>query len=381
MVGWFNPTTYSPAAAAQLRYALASQAQTNPYLLQQLGLLQQYPQLGGADAWRAFQSPDFMRGPCGCVPPPRIDFSGAPAGRGLAAVPESEGFGKAAVRDAAGYTIVPTGQHAAVKVFAPGAKAGDQPYLEVSGDPHIYMQKDGKMQHVSDFTKDSLFRLPSGTQLAFDTTSDTGQSVTQSVKVLSANDSVTLSGVNGGSPTRGEIAQTGYIDRANLAKQDEFILGGTNKDGRLYLEKNGQLEQVTGTDHNFDGQNSYRPVTVKTKANGGTGEDFFVDPSLKAPWGTPAWGNQLREESVDIARRLYGKDGATQVAQLMEADHVHGLLTQALGYPPDLFGGYGQWGGWPQLRFSVGGLMSSLAQNELYFQLLNQSRAGSPILA
>lgn len=360
---WFNPARFNPQ---QFNYSLALAAQTDPRVLQQAAQLQQ---LFGQDALlasgygsRGFQTQGFPANACGCMPSPAIQFSGAPAGRGLA--PNADGKG---VKTAGGYEVAATGNSAGWQIKGPDGK----PLYEVSGDPHIYkINADGSKTHIGDFTKDSQFRLPDGTVIACDTTSEHGRSVTQGLTIMNGNDAVKIEGIANNQIKRGEITATGFDERAKLdPKQDIFHIGGSAEANgqKIFIERNGKMEgelySVGGSKYNGD---QYIP-----EAKAGTEGQYFVDPRLRPQIGSDAWGNQLRGEMVDVARRTGSPEYAKQMAQLAEADHFHGMLVGALGYDPtQMFGGYGQWGGFPQQQFSVGNLFQLLyfqeAQNQLF---------------
>lgn len=370
---WFNPTSFSPAHAAQLQYNLALHCQTNPAALQQLGLLNRlYGQdalLSGGYGAQGPYSQGFAAGPCGCLPSPQIQFSGAPAGRGLTTNPE--GWPQGAVRTAGGYTIVPEGKDAAWSVYGPGAKPGDPAMTRIWGDPHVN-EKDGTRW---DFTKNSNFRLPDGTNIAVTTTSQTGQSVSSALDITNGADRVQVSGIDRNRPVTGAVTHDGYQARAALSNStDTFHLGGDANNQRWFLERDGKMQgEVTGA--------RYDRSTNRYEQNVNAESQFQVDPSLRPPFGSPAWGNQLRMEAVDIARRTGDPRYATDMANLMQADHVHGQLAHALGYDPTaLFGGYGDFGGFPQMGWSVGSLFQVLAFQEMQNQALAAGRVGAPIL-
>jgi hypothetical protein len=370
---WFNPTSFSPAHAAQMQYALALHAQGNPAALQQLSYLNQISSqdalLRGGYGQQGPYSQGFAAGPCGCIPSPQINFSGAPAGRGLTKSPE--GWPAGAVQTAGGYTVVPEGRDAAFSVYGPGAKPGDQPITRVWGDPHVN-EKDGTRW---DFTKNSNFRLPDGTNIGVTTTSQTGQSVTSALDITNGADRVQISGINSNSPTTGDITHDGYQARAHLSNgTDTYHLGGDATNQRWFLERDGRMQgEVTGA--------HYDRTTNRYEQDLNRDSQFSVDPSLRPPFGSPAWGNQLRMEAVDIARRSGNHDFAHNMGNLMHADHVHGALTHALGYDPTMiFGGYGGWGGFPQQQLDVGSLFQVLAFQEAQNQYLAYGRGGAPIM-
>jgi hypothetical protein len=368
---WFNPTTFSPIQAAQLQYTLALQFQANPAALGQLGLINQ---LYGQDAqlrggFSPYAPGQAFLGPTGAIPQPRVEFSGAPAGKGLTTNPQ--GWPQGSVQTAGGYTIVPEGKDAAWSVYGPNAKPGDQPMSRIWGDPHVN-EKDGTRW---DFTKNSNFRLPDGTNIAVSTTSQTGQSVTAGLDITNGGDRVQISGIDQNKPALGQVTHDGYQARAGL-QGDTYHLGGNGTDNvKWFLERDGVMQgEVTGAHYDNKTNRYEQDVNKESK--------YAVDPSLRPPVGSPAWGNQLRMEAVDVARRTGRPEYAGDIANLMQADHVHGQLVQQLGYDPlSMFGGYGGWGGYPQMTYSVGSLFQTLAQQEVINQLYFNARSGGPIQA
>ena len=56
------------------------------------------------------------------------------------------------------------------------------------------------------------------------------------------------------------------------------------------------------------------------------------------------------------------------MGQLMFADHLSSLIN------PYNFGGFGQWGGFPQQTLSVGNLFQMLQFQDMQSQLINSAR-------
>lgn len=355
------------------KYQLALYAQQNPFAA---GALQ--PLIGpmfGQDALlrsgfgqTGWQTPGIAAGPCGCVPQPGIEFSGAPAGKGLQTNPGG-GFPAGAVRTAGGYTIVPEGKDAAWSIYAPGQKPGEKPMTRIWGDPHVD-EKDGTRW---DFTKNSNFRLPDGTNIHVGTTSQTGQSVSASLDITNGTDRVQVSGIANNRPVTSAVTADGYLARAQLSNStDTFHVGGNGStDVRWFKETNGVMEgQITGA--YYDGKTNRYEQRVNKDSQ------YFVDPSLRPPLGSDAWGNQLRMEAVDIARRSGNPQYANAMAHLMEADHVNGMFRQAFGFDPAmLFGGYGGNGGFGQQTLSVGNLFGLLQYQEAINQWSARARQGA----
>lgn len=354
------------------KYQLALYAQQNPVAANALAPLIS-PHFGadallrGGFGQGGFQTPGFGHSPCGCVPQPNIQFSGAPAGRGLQTNPE--GWPQGAVKTAGGYTIVPEGKDAAWSVYAPGQKPGETPQTRIWGDPHV-SEKDGTRW---DFTKNSNFRLPDGTNISVGTTSQTGQSVSATLDITNGNDRVQVSGINNNRPVTGQVTQDGFLARSQISNStDTFHLGGAGgSDVKWFLERDGKMQgEVTGAHYDRTTNRYEQKVNADSR--------YAVDPSMRPPFGSDAWGNQLRMEAVDIARRSGNPEYARQMSMLMEADHVHGLIQGAYGFDPLMaLGGYGQFGGFQQQQLSVGNLFQFLQYQEAINQWSAQARTGT----
>lgn len=306
-----------------------------------------YQAFAGASAFGDFCCQGFngnapLAPGAGCLPAPQLDLQSAPAGKGLETNPA--GWPASSVRTAGGYTIVPEGKDAAWKIYGPNQAPGDKPLSRIWGDPHVD-EADGQRW---DFTKSSNFRLPDGTLIDVKTTSETGQSVTQSLNIVNGSDRVAMGGINNNRPQLSAVTRDGFDYRAQLMSQnrDTFVLGGTNRhDGgndrvQWARERNGQLEGVIGgTIKNVDGRGSYGQRIDANRA-------FQVDPSLRPdPTINPgAWGNQLRGEVVDSAAQHlppYLRDYVTSSARLGDSvarfrDDMRKSIEQLF---PNAFGG------------------------------------------
>jgi hypothetical protein len=277
-----------------------------------------------------------------CLPPPNLNLSGAPAGKGLTTDPA--GWPKGSVQTAGGYTIVPEGKDAAWSIFGPNQSPGDKPLSRIWGDPHVD-EADGQRW---DFTKSSNFRLPDGTLIDVKTTSETGQSVTQGLNIVNGSDRVSIDGINNNKPVTSQVSRDGFDYRSRLISEnpnrDTFVLGGTGntKDGNDRVqwarERNGQIEGVIGgTINNVDGKGSYGQKIDADRR-------FTIDPSLRPnPFTNPeAWGNKLRGEVVDAAARNlpdYLRDYVTSSVKLDDSvQRFVGDLTKELR---NVFGGGG----------------------------------------
>lgn len=306
-----------------------------------------YQMFAGASAFGDFGCHDFnannlLAPGAGCLPPPSADLQSAPAGKGLQTNPP--GWPQGSVRTAGGYTVVPEGKDAAWRIYGPNQAPSDKPLSRIWGDPHVD-EADGQRW---DFTKSSNFRLPDGTLIDVKTTSETGQSVTQSLNIVNGSDRVSIDGINHNRPQLSAVSRDGFQYRANVMSQDRdtFVLGGTNRhDGgndrvQWARERNGQIEGVIGgTINNIDGRGSYGQRIDAHRT-------FQVDPSLRPdPAVNPgAWGNQLRGEVVDAAAQNlppYLRDYITSSAQLGDSvARFRDDLAQSLRrHCPHAFGG------------------------------------------
>lgn len=331
----------------------------------------------------------------GCLQAPSLDMCGAPAGKGLQTNPE--GWPQGSVRTAGGYTIVPEGKDAAWSVFGPDQKAGDKPMTRVWGDPHVD-EKDGTRW---DFTKDSSFRLPDGTMIAVDTTSETGQSVSKGLTIVNGADRVNIAGIDqnkpqfvddAGKPVSAQSAVTrdGYEFRNQLIAdnpcRDTFVLGGDgDKNVSWFRERGGEIEGlITGSKSNVDGKGSYDQVVDR-------GQKFHVCPNLLPPVGSAAWGNALRSELVDVASHALPKemsklatanvalDDAVQRFNGLFMGQVQDQLKQlfgngALGGLFSLFGGGDVLG---RGCSAVGGLGDNMLEQWSLLSLFGQHRSQS----
>jgi hypothetical protein len=264
----------------------------------------------------------------GIIPQPQIGMSGPPAGKGLEKNPA--GWPEGSVRTAGGYTVVPEG-NTSWKVFGPDQKPGDKPVTHVSGDPHVD-QKDGTRW---DFTKNSDFVLPDGTRINCKTSSEKGYSVSTGLEITNGADRVSVSGLDGKASV-GDVTHDGYEWRAqHLAEnpnRDTFRLGGDGDD--WFLERNGQdLGKITGA--NMD-------AATGAYVQHTDGKPYNIDPNLRPPVGSDAWGNMLRGESLDRVASM-GLDPATagMIGQMFHADHSTSQYQQGLEQLSQYMGPFG----------------------------------------
>ncbi len=203
------------------------------------------------------------------------------------------GFPANAIRTQGGYTVVPEGKDSAWKIYGPGQNACDEALTRVWGDPHV-SEKDGTKW---DFTQDSSFMLPDGTRIVCDTTSQTGQSVTQGLTIVSGNDRVDVGGVNTGSPkvTASKDGQSWLgANAATINAGSTFSLQSDGSNVDWFRSTNGKLDGlITGGKSNVDGKNTY---------------DQVID-SKRAPMAAAALANQqvqgeAQNGSIDMNRSL-----------------------------------------------------------------------------
>lgn len=285
------------------------------------------------------------------LPPPCREQSSPPAGQGLTKAPE---FGANAIRTAGGYTIVPETKDAAWSIYAPGQKPGDTPNTRVWGDPHV-TEKDGTRW---DFTKNSDFRLGDGTVISVKTTAQEGQSVSSSLDITNGLDRVQVTGLDKSQPSVGAVTHDGYQARAELTDKDTFILGGDKDHVQWFRERNGKVEGevVSAKLTTIDGKKLYeQDVNASSQ--------YVIDPSLQPKVGTPAWGNMLRDEAVDLSRKWFGAGsvGAELTGLGAAVDHAKNTpeAREARQQQMDRF--HGQLGSLMQL-FKLLDLMNSIGR-------------------
>ncbi|MFH1807849.1 MAG: DUF1521 domain-containing protein [Pseudomonadota bacterium] len=264
----------------------------------------------------------------GAVPRPEVELSGAPAGKGLQKDPP--GWPAGSVRTAGGYTVVPEG-NTSWKVFNPGQKPTDKPATHVHGDPHVTEADGGKW----DFTKSSDFVLPDGTRIAAQTSSEKGYSVTTGLDITNGTDHVSVTNLDK-KPSVSGVKQDGYEWRAaHMAEnpgRDTFKLGGDGDD--WFLVRGGRNQgEITGA--HMDAKTGAYEQSVN-------GQPYRIDPNLRPPFGSNAWGNMLRDNVLDFVSGRFGMDpgSAAMLGSVFHADH---LLTQMFGggYLPQTAAGGG----------------------------------------
>jgi hypothetical protein len=261
---------------------------------------------------RGTQAPVTSSGrPSDALPAPGISQSSPPAGQGLT---KGNAFGANAIETAGGYTIVPTGKDQGWDIFAPGQKPGETPNSHIWGDPHV-QEADGTHW---DFTRNSNFRLPDGTNIAVGTTKQEGYALSSTLDITNGQDRVQVSGIDVNKPVVGDITHDGYQARADLANQDTFLLGGDKSHVQWFKETNGKIdgEVVSAAMTTTNGVQAYEQ-SVKADSQ------YVVDPSLQPKVGTAAWGNMLRDQAVDVAHDTFGakSTGADLMALGANVDH------------------------------------------------------------
>ncbi len=260
-------------------------------------------------------------GPAWCtLPAPGPEQSGPPAGQGLT---KGNEFGANAIRTAGGYTIVAEGKDQAWSIYAPGQKPGDKPHTRIWGDPHVD-EKDGTRW---DFTNNSNFRLPDGTNISVTTTKlpgfGEGYKVSDSIDITNGFDHVAVTGLAQNKPVVGEMKTDGYGARARLEAEGAFVLGGDKSHVAWFKTDKGVVEgEITGA--KMEG-NAYQQTVNKEST-------YAVDPSLQPKVGSQAWGNMMRDQAIDVARDVFGKGSViTEITAFGAAvDHVEKNLEQQL---------------------------------------------------
>ncbi|MCK6552084.1 DUF1521 domain-containing protein [Myxococcota bacterium] len=264
---------------------------------------------------------------CGCMPPPQVQFSGAPAGKGLSM--DEAGWPKGTVTTAGGYRVVPEG-NTNWNIYAPGQKPGETPHTRVWGDPHVN-EKDGTRWDFTGTTgadgkTGNDFLLPDGTRIFAQTSSNKGHSVTTGLEIVNGADHVSISNMQG-KPNIGAITQDGYEWRAQhvagAGDRATFHLAGDNENVHWMRETRGQLEGVITGAKDVNG--SYDQIVDKTLT-------AKVGAGMAPPFGSPAWGNQIRGQINDLQAGAFGNVGgfgqtlAALVGGLIHSDHLRGML-------------------------------------------------------
>ncbi|MFH1807771.1 MAG: DUF1521 domain-containing protein [Pseudomonadota bacterium] len=297
------------------------------------------------------------------LPRPRPELSGPPAGKGLEKDPP--GWPAGSVRTAGGYTVVPEG-NTSWKVFNPGQNPSDKPATHVHGDPHVTEADGGKW----DFTKTSDFTLPDGTKITAKTSSEKGYSVTNGLEITNGMDHVSVTGVNG-KPTTSAVMPDGYEYRAtqNAANPNrpEFKLGGDGDD--WFMVKDGKMGEITGA--HMDGKTGAYEQQVD-------GKGYRIDPNLRPPIGSPAWGNMLRDNALDFVTGKLGMPPwmAENVGQMFHQDHAFDQLYQNM---QALSPYTGPFGGMYGMAFGFGGAfdaMNNMADAMNNLQYLQAAQLG-----
>lgn len=240
------------------------------------------------------------------LPPPRPEFAGAPAGKGLEKNPA--GWPAGSVKTAGGYTVVPEG-HTSWKIFSPGQKPTDKPSTHVSGDPHVNEKDGGRW----DFSKTSDFTLPDGTKIKAQTSAETGHSVTTGLDITNGADHVAVTGVNG-KPSVSNVKHDGYefraTENAKNPNRPEFKLGGDGDD--WFMVKDGKMGEITGA--------QYKGGSYQQNIDG---KGYRCDANLRPQFGSNAWGNMLRDNALDFISSRPGLSPAMAnlIGQGFHAEH------------------------------------------------------------
>jgi hypothetical protein len=217
-------------------------------------------------------------------------------------VKDPAGFPAGSVRTPGGYTVVPRGKDAQWDVFKPGQKADEKPMTKVWGDPHVD-ESDGTRW---DFTKTSTFRLPDGTAIGVNTTSETGQSVSRKLDIVNGDDHVSIDGINTDKPVTSNVTPGGERMMEELGqRQDQFVLGnGTaDQDVRWLRARNGEVEGlITGSTQ--DAQQTYDQKIEKTDESG---MPFQVQNGQTAEPGSDAFSEQLTQMLTQLFEGLFGQ--------------------------------------------------------------------------
>lgn len=211
------------------------------------------------------------------------------------------GWPAGSVKTSGGYTVAPRGG-TNWDIFGPDQKVTDAPMTHVWGDPHVH-EGDGT---TWDFTKSSNFRLPDGTVVGCQTTSETGQSVSKRLDIVNGDQHVSIDGLDSTTPTTSEVTATGEQVRRQLdARADDFVLdtNGAPNEVRWLRERNGTIDGlVTGSTQ--DAQKTYDQTVQKLDANG---RPYGGSSSAAEMLGTEAFEQQLRDCITRVFEGLFGE--------------------------------------------------------------------------
>lgn len=223
------------------------------------------------------------------------------------------GWPEGSVKTPGGYTVVPGKKDHAWSVYSPGQSPSDKPTSRIWGDPHV-MEKDGTKW---DFTKDSNFRLPDGTTILCDTSSDKGQSISKGLDIVSGDEHVSISGLDRNAPVTSAVGPASAEVKSRLqATQDTFTLGKDGDEVQWFRSRNGQVEGlVTGSTK--DAENTYDQVidrNVKPAATVAPVSPGGASPATaaQAALGSDAFEQQLMSE---LEKLLQPEGAAGQAAQ------------------------------------------------------------------
>lgn len=294
--------------------------------------------------------------PAATLPKPSIDLSSAPAGEGLKTAGGK--WPKGSIRTSGGYTIVPDGK-TKWEIFGPKQGPKDKALSTISGDPHVY-DKNGKK--VFDFSKSSDFLLPDGTRIACKTSAETGHSVSTGLDICCGMDHVSITHLDG-KPTVGKIDHNGLEWReshlAQNKKLETFEMGGSAKNLKWFKDVGG-VDKGLITGAKYDGKSYHQTVDGSKK--------YVVDPSLKPPLGSVAYGNMLRSQLDDQIGNMAQKGTFEPLCRLLSnvlhfegafSEIKHGV-SEAIDGVKDAFGGIKEVGGaFGELFHGLGGLFSN----------------------
>ncbi len=265
------------------------------------------------------------------IPPPAVELSAPPAGRGVKGASPDDGWPQPSYETAGGYKVVFDGKSESMKIYGPDQEPGDTPLANVWGDPHVY-EGDGTRW---DFTKDGDMVLPDGTLLAMDTTSETGRSFLEKVDIVNGADRVTVSGISKNKPDAGFVRNDGYSFRAQHVAshagtdRSTFVLGGRDDEDVTFNLFVRGVDQGEVTSAKYDGKkDAYVQVTDGSKL-------YQPDPDLLPPLGSKAWGNAYRAMLLDTLASS-NPQLAQQYGAYFNAEHQS---VSPYGYGPGALGG------------------------------------------
>lgn len=217
------------------------------------------------------------------------------------------------------------------------------------GDPHVKESDGGTW----DFKRDSVFKLPDGTQIKVNTVPyGNGMTVTGSLEVVNGNESVNVTGIDKGKGKVGDVQYDGFMRSAGFQGLDTFTMSGDGDDwaigGREIVgsEKGGEIHKLG---------NQIAPMVDRTNQFGGPRN-----------WAQGMFGSIMN----NMMERMMGNMLNNMVGRMMQSFNPYGNM---FGGGNDLMGGIGR-------AFSaVGDMLQQMQQLQQLAQLAQFANMARPV--